>query len=46
MGEPCNMDRDFWWGALVVGWCLCGVALILVGACLGIGRIVEAVATW
>lgn len=44
MTGPCQMDRDFFVGALVVGWCLCGVALILVGACVGVGKLIALIA--
>lgn len=40
---PDHQVRDFFVGALVVGWCLCGVALILVGACVGVGKLIALV---
>lgn len=44
MGEPCNLDRDFYAMAIGVVCALVGAACILVGACFGVGKLIEVVA--
>lgn len=43
MTGPCNLDRDLVYAAIGVGLAILGAALILVGRCLGIGKLIEVV---
>ena len=40
---PDRQIREFWGAALMVALAVVGAALILVGACLGVGKLIEVV---
>ena len=40
---PDRQVREFWGAAMLVGLSILGAGLILVGACLGVGKLIEVV---
>lgn len=42
--SPDAQERDLWWAAMGVVCAIVGAACILVGACLGVGRLIEVLA--